>query len=272
MRESVRVLARIVYISRTRGGARGRKAAALDSGRVNAAGDIISTLSARVSELTKRVAMLQAEVESADKRLAVYEEHDDSIQDALSTALKSAYQIRERAEVAAGQLLEQAREERRMLLSEITRLREERDQVQEEIAAQRRSSIAAVSSRPLSSDSATAELRAVASEALKGLFQEIVDEIRTTERVTRAAEPPREERREEPRREEPGREEPRREEPRREEPAHEERRFKPRADIPKAEAPPMAEAPTYEAMKRIRRMRVTEEEDLPPQRAEFSET
>jgi hypothetical protein len=237
----------------------------LDSGRVNAAGDIIATLSARVSELTKRVAMLQGELDSATKRLAVYEEHDASIQDALSTALKNAYQIRERAEIAAGQLLEQARDERRMLLGEITRLREERDQVQEEIAAQRRSSIAAVSSRPLSSDNAAAELRAVASEALKGLFQEIVDEIRTTERAARP------EARPEPPREAP-REAPQREEPRRAEPAREERRREPRVEIPRTEAPPMAEAPTYEAMKRIRRARVTEEEDLAPHRADFIET
>src|SRR5206468_11114058 len=119
------------------------------------AGGLISALAARVSELTKRVAMRQAELESATKRLVVYEEHDASIQDALSTALKSAYQIRERAEVAAGHLLEQAREERRMLLSEITRLSEERDEVQEEIAAQGRSSIAEVSARPPSSYTAT---------------------------------------------------------------------------------------------------------------------
>src|SRR5919201_2606447 len=243
------------------GCARGRKAEAVDSGRVNAAGDIIATLSARVSELTKRVATLQADLESATKRLAVHEEHDASVQDALATALKSAYQIRERAEITADQILEQAREERRMLLSEIARLRDERDQVQEEIAAQRRSSISAVSSRPLSSDDAAAELRAVASEALKGLFQEIVDEIRTTERA-RAPEPRREKHPEEPPR---VAEMPRREEPRREEPPR-------RPDIVRADAPPMTEAPTYEAMKRIRRQRMTEEEDLAPQRADFTET
>src|SRR5919201_3400667 len=243
------------------GCARGRKAEAVDSGRVNAAGDIIATLSARVSELTKRVATLQADLESATKRLAVHEEHDASVQDALATALKSAYQIRERAEITADQILEQAREERRMLLSEIARLRDERDQVQEEIAAQRRSSISAVSSRPLSSDDAASELRAVASEALKGLFQEIVDEIRTTERA-RAPEPRREKHPEEPPR---VAEMPRREEPRREEPPR-------RPDIVRADAPPMTEAPTYEAMKRIRRQRMTEEEDLAPQRADFTET
>ena len=256
----------------------------MDSGRVNAAGDIIATLSARVSDLTKRVAMLQAELESATKRLAVYEEHDATVQDALATALKSAYQIRERAETAADQILEQAREERRMLLSEIARLRDERDQLQEEIAAQRRSAISAVSPRPLTSDDAAAELRAVASEALKGLFQEIVDEMRTTARPARAEprrEEPREEIREEPRRPE-RRAEPRREAPRREAP----RRAEPHlADAQRMQPPPMAEAPTYEAMKRVRRARVTEDEDLPTravpegkapveseQRADFVET
>ncbi|MEK7864027.1 MAG: hypothetical protein AAB295_12315, partial [Chloroflexota bacterium] len=144
--------------------------------------DVIATLSARVSELSKRVALLQSELETAQKRAAIYEEHDSTIQDALSGALRAAYTIRERAETTAEQILEQAREERRMLLKEIERLREERDAIQEEIAERRRSGIAQVAPRPLASDAAASELRAVASEALRGLFQEIVDDIRSAPR------------------------------------------------------------------------------------------
>jgi len=151
---------------------------------VNGTDDVIATLSSRVSELSKRVAVLQAELEASQKRVAIYEEHDSTIQDALSGALRAAYTIRERAETTAAQILEQAREERRLLLKEIERLRDERDSLQEEIAAHRRSGIAAVAPRPLSTDAAAAELRAVASEALRGLFQEIVDGIRATPRPT----------------------------------------------------------------------------------------
>src|SRR5262249_9655731 len=141
---------RIVYISRTRGElARKKGGAFLAEGRVSAADDIIGTLSARVTELSKRVALLEAELKSAEQRLSIYEEHDDSIQDAITASLKAAYQIRQRAEVAAEQVLEQAREQRRMILSEIERLQDERDRLQEEIASSRRSSISAVSpSRP----------------------------------------------------------------------------------------------------------------------------
>lgn len=161
----------------------------MESGRVNGSDDVIATLSSRVSELSKRVALLQAELEAAQKRVAVYEEHDATIQDAISGALRAAYTIRERAETTAGQILEQAREERRLLLKEIERLREERDSLENEIATHRRSGIAAVAPRPLSTESAAAELRAVASEALRGLFQEIVDDMRAAPRASAPSTP-----------------------------------------------------------------------------------
>ena len=157
---------------------------------MSASDDVIATLSSRVSELSKRVATLDAELEAAQRRLAVYEEHDQTIQDALSAALKAAYTIRERAETTASQILEQAREERRVLLKETERLRDERDQLQNEIATQRRSGISAVSPRPLTSDTAAQELRAVASEALRGLFQEIVDDMRARPVEPQPAPPP----------------------------------------------------------------------------------
>lgn len=150
---------------------------------MNGSDDVIATLSARVSELSRRVAILQAELEAAQKRVGIYEEHDATIQDAISGALRAAYTIRERAETTAGQILEQAREERRLLLKEIDRLREEREALENEIATHRRSGIAAVAPRPLSTDAAAAELRAVASEALRGLFQEIVDDIKAAPRA-----------------------------------------------------------------------------------------
>ncbi len=158
---------------------------------MNGTDDVIATLSSRVSELSKRVALLQSELDAAQKRVQIYEEHDSTIQDAISGALRAAYTIRERAETTAGQILEQAREERRLLLKEIERLREERDNLENEIATHRRSGISAVAPRPLSTDAAAQELRAVASEALRGLFQEIVEDLRTAPPAPAPVVPPR---------------------------------------------------------------------------------
>src|SRR5205814_902512 len=159
---------RIVYICAARGDAEEERRDALDSSRVTGSDDIIGTLSTRVSELSKRVALLQAELDGANRRVAVYEEHDKTIQDAISGALRSAYTIRERAETTAEQILEQAREERRLLLKEIERLRDERDNLQEEIATQRRSGIAAVAPRPLSSDTVASDRRPARAAAHRG--------------------------------------------------------------------------------------------------------
>lgn len=216
---------------------------------MSASDDVIATLSSRVSELSKRVVVLEAELESAQKRIAIYEEHDQTIQDALSGALKAAYTIRERAETTAAQILEQAREERRVLLKEIERLRDERDQLQNEIADQRRSGIAAVSPRPLTSDTAAQELRAVASEALRGLFQEIVDDMRSAPRATAPEPPP-----PAPQAQAPASAPERTPEAR---PASMET---PAPPPPPAPAERSAEAPpTYEFMKQVQRPSVTEE-------------
>jgi len=96
--------------------------------------DIVTALSSRVAELSKRVTQLQADLEAAQRRVAIIEEYDATAQEALASALRAAYEIRERAEATASQILEQAREERRMLLKEIERLREEHDQLQDDIA------------------------------------------------------------------------------------------------------------------------------------------
>src|SRR5256886_14924407 len=111
---------------------------------MSASGDVIGALSDRVGELSKRVASLEAELDAARKRVAVYEEFDATVREALAGALRAAHQIRDRAERAADQILEQARQERRLLLNEIERLREERDRLDEEIATSRRGGISAV--------------------------------------------------------------------------------------------------------------------------------
>ncbi len=162
--------------------------------RVNASDDVIGALSERVGELSKRVNDIQAELEAAQKRLAVYEEFDATIQDAVSGALRAAYQIRERAESTANQILEQAREERRLLLKEVERLRDERDALMEEVAHTRRGGIAAVAPRrgptTESADaSSSSELRSLATEALRSMFKGIVEDLVREERPTQAPEP-----------------------------------------------------------------------------------
>src|SRR5437879_9240490 len=142
--------AAVVYALRhTRGS--GQRSEHLEGDRVRggarvlgAAGDIIVALSDRVSELTKRVGSLESELDAARKRVAVYEEFDATVRDALSGALRAAHEIRARAENAAQQILEQARDERKMLIKEIERLREERDGLVDEIASNRRSGCSAL--------------------------------------------------------------------------------------------------------------------------------
>ena len=155
-----------------------------DPQHLGASGDIIGALSDRVSELTKRVATLESELDAARKRVTVYEEFDATVRDALAGALRAAHQIRARAENAAQQILEQAREERKMLLKEIERLREERDGLVDEIASTRRSGFSALrgprreaaAERPV--EETAADARQQAAEALRGVFTELLEDIR----------------------------------------------------------------------------------------------
>ena len=153
---------------------------------LSASGDIIGALSDRVSELTKRVGSLESELDAARKRVAVYEEFDATVRDALSGALRAAHDIRARAENAAQQILEQARDERKMLIKEIERLREERDGLVDEIASNRRSGFSALrgprretAAVPEKAPEETSpDSRALAADALRGVFTELLEDIR----------------------------------------------------------------------------------------------
>jgi hypothetical protein len=133
----------------------------------------------------------------------VYDEFDSTVQEAMNGALRAAYQIRERAETTANQILEQAREERRLLLKEVERLREERDALVDEVARARRGGIAAVAPRsggpgvaseasaPTASELVSAsELRALATEALRSMFKEIVHDFSREAAAATTAPPP----------------------------------------------------------------------------------
>src|SRR5437879_4661821 len=186
--------AAVVYALRhTRGS--GQRSEHLEGDRLSeapkcsgASGDMIGALADRVSELTKRVGPLESELDAARKRVAVYEEFDATVRDALSGALRSAHEIRVRAENAAQQILEQARDERKLLTKEIERLREERDGLVDEIASNRRSGFSALRGPRREAQASTAaektveetapDSRALAAEALRGVFTELLEDIR----------------------------------------------------------------------------------------------
>ena len=151
-----------------------------------AADDVLVALTQRVRELQSKVASLQGELDESQRRLATYEDFDSQIQDALSSALKAAYEIRSRAEDTANQILDQGREERRILMKEVQRLRDERDSLQDEIATLRRGGLAPVPRpAPVVETPSASELRAAAADAMRSVFDEILAEMRS-----RAAAPP----------------------------------------------------------------------------------
>src|SRR5205823_12533461 len=140
--------------------------------------DMIGSLATPVRELSLRVAQLEGELEAARRRVAVYEDFDTQVQDSLSAALRAANQIRERARVTAEAISEEARAQRPELAAELDAMRIERDALRRAIAdassggAPR--AAGPVATIPMS------EMRTAAAEALRGVFKELVAEIRAT--------------------------------------------------------------------------------------------
>ena len=144
-----------------------------------AADDMIGSLAARVRELSLRVAQLEGELEAARRRIAVYEDFDAQVQDSLSAALRAANQIRERAHVTAEALAQEARAQRPGTATELDAIRLERDALRRVIddasaSAPSRAAAAPAPAFPMS------EMRVAATEALRGVFKELVAEIRAT--------------------------------------------------------------------------------------------
>jgi len=142
-----------------------------------AADDMIGSLAARVRELSLRVAQLEGELEAARRRIGVYEDFDAQVQDSLSAALRAANQIRERAHVTASALAEEARAQRPGTATELDAIRLERDTLRRVIddASASAPSHAAAAPAPTFPMS---EMRVAATEALRGVFKELVAEIR----------------------------------------------------------------------------------------------
>ena len=157
------------------------------------ADDIIGALTSRVRELSLRVASLESELDAAHRRVRVYEEFDHTVQDALASALRSAFEIRERAELTATAIVDDAKSQRSLIIGELEQLRAEREQVQREVAGARLTRDATLQPAAPTAAPATqmpmAELRLAASEALRGVFKELVDEIRSAPQPTRMTAP-----------------------------------------------------------------------------------
>ena len=155
-----------------------------ETGRPNdstplSADDIVGSLASQVRELSLRVADLEGQLEAARKRVAVYEGFDAQVQDSLSAALRAASQIRERARVTAEAITEEARARRPSDTQELDAMRIERDALRRAIetastvAPSRASAPAVTQVFPMS------EMRTAATEALRGVFKELVAEIRS---------------------------------------------------------------------------------------------
>ena len=143
-----------------------------------AADDMIGSLVAQVRELSLRVAELEGELAAARRRIKVYEDFDLQVQDSLAAAFRAANQIRERARLTAESIAEEARAQRPPAASELDALRIERDALRRVIEDASSSvpsrTVASAASVPMS------EMRTAATEALRGVFKELVDEIRAS--------------------------------------------------------------------------------------------
>ena len=141
--------------------------------------DVIGSLASRVRELSLRVAQLEGDLEAARKRISVYEEFDTQVQDSLSSALRAANQIRERARLSAAAIAEEARAQRPADAAALDAMRIERDALRRAIEE-----ATAIGSPRATTTGAPAfamsEMRSAATEALRGVFKELVEEIRAT--------------------------------------------------------------------------------------------
>ena len=154
------------------------------------ADDLIGALTSRVRELSLRVATLESELDAAHRRVRVYEEFDQTVQDALASALRSAFEIRERAENTASAIVDEAKSQRSSILNELEQLRAERERVQREVADARLTRDAVQHSPPTPAAAPQipmSELRLAASEALRGVFKELVEEMRHAPQPARPA-------------------------------------------------------------------------------------
>ena len=133
--------------------------------------DLLDSLTRRIHELSAQLADAQGELTAARKRVEVYETFDETIQGAVTAALRAAYDIRTSAEQSAATLLTDAGAERDRIVTEIAKLERER----QGLAAAR--ALAGPRSPGAADDEHLADLRARATDALSGLIDKFVAEV-----------------------------------------------------------------------------------------------
>jgi hypothetical protein len=144
-----------------------------------------------VHELETALASIQADLEKEQRRLASYSDFDANLDDAAANAYRKANAIRSRAQQEANVVLERAVNERRMLLSEVERLRQERDELEDEIASLHRGGLAAVP-MPVASSIEPADaqpsfdIKAAVAQEMRAMLAALIEEVRARPAPTRA--------------------------------------------------------------------------------------
>jgi hypothetical protein len=161
------------------------------SGSGWAAGDTIPSLTERVHELETALASIQADLEKEQRRLASYSDFDANLNDAAANAYRKANAIRSRAQEEANVILERAVNERKMLLKEVDRLRQERDELEDEIASLHRGGLAAVPDParvPVEPEAAqpSFDIKAAVAKEMRAMLAALVEEVRARPAPPRA--------------------------------------------------------------------------------------
>jgi len=144
-----------------------------------AAGETIPALTERALELETKLASIQADLAKEQRRLASYSDFDIALNDAVASAYRKADTIRSRAQAEANAILERAVSERRLLQKEVDRLRQERNELQEEISSLRRGELA-VMPAAVEPDAAgpAFDLGAAVAEEMRAMLAALLEEVR----------------------------------------------------------------------------------------------
>ena len=144
-----------------------------------AAGDTIPSLTQRVLELETQIASIQADLENEQRRLGSYSDFDPQLNEAAANAYRKADAIRSRAQAEANVILERAVNERKMLLKEVDSLRQERDELEDEIASLRRGGLAEVPAAVEPEEAQPSfDLKAAVAEEMRAMLAALLEEVR----------------------------------------------------------------------------------------------
>ncbi len=144
-----------------------------------AAGETIPALTERALELETQLASVQADLAKEQRRLASYSDFDVVLNDAVASAYRKADTIRSRAQSEANAILERAVSERRLLQKEVDRLRQERDELQDEISSLRRGELAVMPAAIEPDAGGPAfDLGTAVAEEMRAMLTALLEEVR----------------------------------------------------------------------------------------------